>query len=84
MVIHILCIQMGKRIPNDIKLRVLRDWLFGLPRDVISQGTGIAGGSISRIIDSWRSTEVADMDLLREIAVMIRNEGWMTWHRVYV
>src|SRR5690242_5511526 len=75
MIIHILCNIMGSRIPKDIKLSVLRDWLYGLPRDVIARNFGIAGGSISRIIDSWRSTDVVDIDLLREIAVMIRKNG---------
>lgn len=65
---------MGKRIPNEIKVKVLDSWLFGIPRDTIATYNGIGYGSVSRIVDSYES-KIPDLDLLRAVAVMIKQEG---------
>ncbi len=65
---------MGKRIPNDIKNKVLDDWLFGLPSTMIATCNGIGYGSVFRIIESLHS-KIPDLDVLRAVAVKIKQEG---------
>jgi hypothetical protein len=65
---------LGKRIPNEIKNKVLDSWLFGIPSDVIATCNGIGYGSVYRIIESFKS-KIPDIDVLRAVAVMIKQEG---------
>ena len=65
---------MGKRIPNEIKNKVLDSWLFGIPSDVIATCNGIGYGSVYRIIESFKS-KIPDLDVLRAVAVRIKQEG---------
>lgn len=64
-----------ERTPTAIKLKILDLWLSGISRDLIARHVGIGCGSVSRIIDALKSTEVPDLDLLRAIAVKIKSEG---------
>jgi hypothetical protein len=65
---------LGKRIPNEIKNKVLDSWLFGIPSNVIATCNGIGYGSVFRIIESFKS-KIPDLDLLRAVTVMIKQEG---------
>jgi hypothetical protein len=65
---------LGKRIPNEIKNKVLDSWLFGIPSNVIATCNGIGYGSVFRIIESFKS-KIPDLDVLRAVAVMIKQEG---------
>lgn len=65
---------MGKRIPGEIKIKVLDSWLFGLPCATIAACNGMGYGSVYRIIGSFKS-KIPDSDLLRAVAVMIKKEG---------
>ena len=65
---------MGKRIPNEIKNKVLDQWLFGIPSNTIANCNGIGYGSVSRIIESFKSN-IPDLDVLRAVAVRIKQEG---------
>jgi len=65
---------LGKRIPNEIKNKVLDSWLFGIPSDVIATCNGIGYGSVYRIIESFKS-KIPDIDVLRAVAVMIKQQG---------
>jgi hypothetical protein len=65
---------LGKRIPNEIKNKVLDSWLFGIPNNMIATCNGIGYGSVFRIIESFKS-QIPDLDLLRAVAVMIKQEG---------
>ena len=67
-------INLGKRIPNEIKNKVLDSWLFGIPSNVIATCNGIGYGSVFRIIESSKS-KIPDLDVLRAVAVMIKQEG---------
>jgi hypothetical protein len=64
----------GKRIPSEIKNKVLDSWLFGIPSNMIATCNGIGYGSVYRIIESFKS-KIPDLDVLRAVAVMIRQEG---------
>ena len=65
---------MGKRIPNEIKNKVLDQWLFGIPTNMIATCNGIGYGSVFRIIESFKS-DIPDLDVLRAVAVRIKQEG---------
>ena len=65
---------MGKRIPSEIKNRVLDSWLFGIPINMIAACNGIGYGSVYRIIELFKS-KIPDLDVLIAVAVMIRQEG---------
>jgi len=64
----------GKRIPSEIKNKVLDSWLFGIPSNMIATCNGIGYGSVYRIIESFKS-KIPDIDVLRAVAVMIKQEG---------
>lgn len=65
---------MGSKTPPSIKKEVIRLWLKGLPRDQIANEVGIGAGTVSCIIKECRQND-PDFDLLREVAVIIKNEG---------
>ena len=67
-------IKLGKRIPNEIKNKVLDSWFFGIPSNVIATCNGIGYGSVFRIIELFKS-KIPDLDVLRAVAVMIKQEG---------
>jgi len=64
------------RIPPEIKEKVVVLWIKAISRDDIAHRLDIGNGSVSRIIDQIRSREVPDIDLLRHIALKIKNEGF--------
>lgn len=64
------------RIPPEIKAKVVVLWTKAMSRDDIAHLLGIGNGSVSRIIDQIKSREVPDIDLLRHIALQIKNEGF--------
>ena len=66
---------MGGKIPRAIKLQVLHGWMSGISRDDISLNNSISTGAVSNIIKEFRTGEVIDIDLLRETAVIMKNEG---------
>lgn len=47
-----------------------------MSRSEIAHSVGIGDGSVSRIIDQIKSKEIPDIDLLRHVAVRIKNEGF--------
>lgn len=64
---------MGSKTPPSIKKEVIRLWLKGLPRDQIAKEIDIGSGTVSSIIKECRQYD-PDFDLLREAAVIIKNE----------
>ena len=65
---------MGTRTPPSIKKEVVRLWLKGLPRNQIASEVDIGAGTASSIINECRQND-PDFDLLREVAVITKNEG---------
>jgi hypothetical protein len=67
---------MGGRIPEPIRRKVLREWLDGRPREQIAKDNQIGTGTVSEIIKAIKEKDSeAQLDLLRETAVMLRREG---------
>jgi hypothetical protein len=70
---------MGRRIPEPIRRKVLREWLEGLPRQQIAKDNQIGEGTVSEIIKTIKEKDSeARIDVLRETAVMLRSEGLNT------
>jgi hypothetical protein len=67
-------IRMGTKIPRGIRLEVIRNWLQGKTRDQIAEEVHIGAGTVSGIIKEYRSGDF-DADLLREVALNLKNTG---------
>lgn len=65
---------MGGKIPRPVRLEVIRKWLRGYSRDEIAQDVGIGTGTVSGILQQCRQDD-ADFDLLRGVAVELRDMG---------
>lgn len=63
---------MGRRIPQPIRLEVIRKWSRGDSRDEIANATGIGTGTVTGIIKECRLDD-AEFDLLRGVAVELKN-----------
>ena len=55
---------MGNRIPNQIKTKVLREWLQGISRDKIASDNNIGEGSVTGITQQAKNN-IPDLNLLR-------------------
>jgi hypothetical protein len=64
---------MGSATPYSIKVKVIKDWIQGLSRDKIGQNNGIGAGTVTSIIQQAK-TYIADMDLMRALALNIKKE----------
>ncbi|WP_148687361.1 hypothetical protein [Candidatus Nitrosocosmicus hydrocola] len=62
-------------IPSFIKIKVLKLWILGIPRDMVAHSLGIGTGSVSRIIRDIKLYDIPDLDLLREIGKILREHG---------
>jgi hypothetical protein len=67
---------MVRKIPEPIRRDVIRQWLEGVPRDQIARENQIGTGTVSEIIKSIKEkgTETK-IDVLREVAVMLKRKG---------
>jgi len=68
---------LGGKIPRNIKVKVIRQWLDGLTRERIAKKEDIGAGTVTAIIQEARKEEEEynDIDLFREIAVRLKEEG---------
>jgi hypothetical protein len=68
-----ISIIMPLRIPGDVRVAVIRDWLNGKPRDTIARDNSSSAGSVSNIINDWRNDLTGPLaDALRELGIMLR------------
>ena len=65
---------MGGHIPKTIKVNVLKRWLDGHSIEQIASEERIATGSISNIIQECKQND-PEFDLMRQLAVKLKNEG---------
>ncbi|MGA7367978.1 MAG: hypothetical protein WBX01_02535 [Nitrososphaeraceae archaeon] len=63
---------MGGKVPQPVRLEVIRKWLLGYPRDEIAKDVGIGTGTVTGIIQQCGQDDDADIDLLRGVAVELR------------
>ena len=64
---------MYSKIPKSIRERVIKQWLQGMSRDQIAKHNDIGAGTVSSIIKDSKQ-EIPDIDLLREVALVIKND----------
>ena len=63
-------------IPPFLKLKVLRLWLDGIPRDMIASSVGIGTGSVSRIIQDFKlGGDLPDLDLCRQLGKTLKENS---------
>jgi hypothetical protein len=66
---------LGGKISRNIKVKVIRHWLDGLTRERTAEKEDIGTGSVTGIINEARKEEeYNDIDLLREVAVRLKEE----------
>jgi hypothetical protein len=61
------------KIPKSIRERVIKQWLQAMSRDQIAKDNDIGAGTVSSIIKDSKQ-EIPDIDLLREVALVIKND----------
>ncbi|MGC2569953.1 MAG: hypothetical protein WA364_00465 [Candidatus Nitrosopolaris sp.] len=67
---------MGRKVPEPIRRKVLREWLEGIPRRQIATDNQIGTGTVSEIIKTIGEIDSeARIDILRETAIMLRKKG---------
>jgi len=67
---------MGRKIPELIRRDVISQWLEGVPREQIAGENQIGTGTVSEIIKTIKEKDTeTKIDVLREIAVMLRRKG---------
>jgi hypothetical protein len=65
---------MEQKVPRSIKERVIKQWLQGTSRDQIAEDNDIGTGTVSAIIKDAKHKDIPDIDLLREVALVRKNE----------
>lgn len=65
---------MGGKIPQPVRLEVIRKWLQGYSRDQIAKDTKIGAATVSGIVLQYRQDD-ANFDLLRGVAVELKDRG---------
>src|SRR5919107_404725 len=65
---------MPAKIPNSIKQQVINQWLLGMPRDQIAKYNDIGAGTVSSTIKDIKQKDIPDVDLLREVAILLKKK----------
>jgi hypothetical protein len=65
---------MGSKIPREVRIKVLTEWLQGLTRHKIAENNDIGDGTVTEIINGYRET-YPDIDQQREFVMALRREG---------
>jgi hypothetical protein len=66
---------MVAKLPPFIKVKVLNEWLQGLPRNKIAENNGIGAGTVTGIHQQARNNDIPDIDLMRALALMLQKEN---------
>lgn len=68
---------MPAAIPNEIRNRVIKQWLSGDSRDRIADDNNIGAGTVSNIVNEWKGgIEDSNYDSVRELAQYSKKEGF--------
>jgi hypothetical protein len=65
---------MKPKVPRSIRERVIKQWLIGMSRDEIAKDNDIGAGTVTAIIKDAKQ-EIPDIDLLREVALVLKKYG---------
>jgi transcriptional regulator with XRE-family HTH domain len=69
---------MVAKIPLSIKTKVLNEWLQGFTRNKIAENNGIDAGTVTNIHQQARNKDIPDIDLMRELALMLKKDKVLT------
>jgi transposase len=61
-------------MPKSIKQRVIKQWLQGMSRDEIAKDNDIGAGTVTAIIKDAKQ-DIPDIDLLRQVALVLKKYG---------
>src|ERR687890_202413 len=64
---------MEPKVPQSIKKRVIKQWLLGISRDQIAEDNDIGAGTVSAIIKDTKQKDIPDIDLLREVDLVLKS-----------
>src|SRR5919107_5286488 len=65
---------MQGKIPKSIREQVIKQWLQGMSRDQIAKYNDIGAGTISDIIKDSKQKDIPDVDLIRQVAILLKEE----------
>src|SRR5215208_5980549 len=67
---------MERKVPQSIKERIIKQWLRGISRDQIAEDkdNDIGAETVSAIIKDTKQKDIPDIDLLREVALLLKNK----------
>ena len=65
---------METKVPKSIKQQVIKQWLQGTSRDQIAKDNDIGAGTVSAIIKDMKQNDIPDIDLLREVVLLLKKE----------
>ena len=65
---------METKVPKSIKQQVIKQWLQGTSRDQIAKDNDIGAGTVSAIIKDMKQNDIPDIDLLREVALLLKKK----------
>ena len=65
---------MERKVPQSIKERIIKQWLQGISRDQIAEDNEIGDGTVSAIIKDTKQKDIPDIDLLREVDLLLKNK----------
>jgi hypothetical protein len=65
---------MVAKIPQSIKIKVLNEWLQGASRFQIARNNDIGTGTVTGILQQVRNNDIPDIDLMRNLALMLKKE----------
>ena len=65
---------MEGKVLKSIKERVIKQWLQGTSRDQIAKDNDIGAGTVSSIIKEAKQKVIPDIDLLREVTIVLKKE----------
>jgi hypothetical protein len=65
---------MVAKIPQSIKIKVLNEWLQGASRFQIARNNSIGTGTVTGILQQVRNNDIPDIDLMRNLALMLKKE----------
>ena len=65
---------MGSKVPKSIKQQVIKQWLQGISRDQIAKDNDKGAGTVSTIIKEAKQKDIPDIDLLREVAIIVKKK----------
>jgi transposase len=67
---------MPTAIENEVKMKVIKQWLGGDTRDKIATDNQIGAGTVSGIINEWKKgVNALEYESVRELSISCKKQG---------